>query len=206
MRIFVRRIVFGSLAALGLALCGGRLLMAAPTYAITATNVTMPRSGNGVTNYTVSGIPMKGTLAVRCAYSGPKTMAHIPTCTYGPLFVQNVDAGQTVAGSIRFYPYGEAVPVDASSEARRGYYWPVGGVVAAGLLLGLRFRRKAPRWLAGFLLMAGLAGAVAMAGCGGGGNGMTPGTYAYTVSADNEAQPNTPIGAGVSTTISVIIP
>jgi hypothetical protein len=35
---------------------------------------------------------------------------------------------------------------------------------------------------------------------------MTPGTYPYTITAGNEANPNTPVGQGVSTTISVTVP
>jgi len=45
----------------------------------------MPIKGNGSTQYTVSGIPITGTLNVTCQYSGPVTDANLPTCTYGPL-------------------------------------------------------------------------------------------------------------------------
>ena len=43
-------------------------------------------------------------------------------------------------------------------------------------------------------------------GCAGGGNGMTPGTYAYTLTASNEATPNTPLVAAATTTIHVTVP
>jgi hypothetical protein len=35
---------------------------------------------------------------------------------------------------------------------------------------------------------------------------MTPGTYPYTITANNEGNPNTPLGVGVSTTIEVTVP
>jgi len=200
----LRRIVFGSFVALLLALFGGRALMAAVPYAIAATNVTMPNGGDmAMTHYTVSGIPLDGTLVVSCAYSGPMTTAHIPTCVYGPLHAPApVTIGQTVTGSIDFYPYGSAIPATAQ---RMGSAWPAGGILAASLLLG--FRRKMPRWLvAAVLAVAGVAGAASITGCAGGGNGMTPGTYAYTLTASNEATPNIPLAAAATTTISVTIP
>ena len=206
MRIFCRRIAFGSFVVLLLVLFSGRVLMAAVPYAITATNVTMPGGGGmAITHYTVSGIPLDGTLAVKCAYSGPTTMAHLPTCVYGPLLAPApVTVGQTVTGSINFYPYGSGVP---ASTRRTKLAWPGGGILAAGLLIGFGFRRKMPHWLAAVLLaVAGVAGAVAVTGCAGGGNGMTPGTYAYTLTANNEAAPNTPIGVAATTTIHVTIP
>jgi hypothetical protein len=206
MRIFCRRIGFGSFVALLLALLGGRALMAAVPYAITATNVTMPNGGGmAITHYTVSGIPLDGTLAVNCAYSGPTTTAHLPTCVYGPLTAPApVMVGQTVTGSINFYPYGSAVPVTAQ---RTKPVWPAGGILAAGLLIGFGFRRKMPHWLAAVVLaVAGVAEAAAVTGCAGGGNGMTPGTYAYTLTASNEATPNTPLGVAATTTIHVTIP
>jgi hypothetical protein len=66
--------------------------------------VTMPVSGNGSTQYTVTGIPITGTLTVSCRYSGPPTEANLPTCTYGPVHApEPVNAGQTVTGTILFY-------------------------------------------------------------------------------------------------------
>lgn len=115
---------FGLCVAAGLAMnavpaCGTN----PPAYAITATDVTMPTSGNGETQYKVSGIPSTGTLLVSCQYSGPQTTtAKIPVCGGGPIFQWQVTAGQTVAGTIGFIPYGNAVPV----SARRGH-GPAGG-------------------------------------------------------------------------------
>ena len=203
MRIFCGRTVFGSFVALLLVLFGGHVLMAAEPYAVTATDVTMPKSGIGITDYTVSGIPINGTLTVGCTYSGPTTTAHIPICTYGPAHAPDpVTAGQTVTGSINFYPYGSAIPATAQSTKSA---WPAGAVLAAGLLIGFGIRRKMPRWLAAVVLVAGIGGAIAVTGCGGGGNGMTPGTYSYTISATNGGELN-PLLAEASTKISVTIP
>ena len=194
----------------GFGLCLAGLLMSAapvrgasaPAYAITATNVTMPASGNGITHYTVTGIPSTGTLTVSCEYSGPPTTARLPICTYGPLGALPVNTGQTVTGTIQFFPFGSAIP--ASAQRRHG---PVGALTWAGLLLvGLGLRRRLSGFLQMLVLAIAVAGVVGVTGCGANPNAMTAGTYAYTITASNEASPNTPLGQGVSTTIQVAVP
>jgi hypothetical protein len=102
----VRDLPFSS--QLALAICLGLIAAAVPAlgsteFSIAATNVTMPASGNGSTQYTVSGIPITGTLTVSCQYSGPATEANLPTCTYGPVHApEQVKAGQTLTGTILF--------------------------------------------------------------------------------------------------------
>ena len=112
-------------------------------YAISATNVTMPASGTATTKYTVSEIPIRGDLSISCAYSGPQTDANLPVCDGGPSVLIPVNAGQTVTGSVVFYPYGSVVP--AVKRAQQNL--PAPGLALAGaLLIGLGFRRKALRW------------------------------------------------------------
>lgn len=197
--------LFASLLTIGCGVFGAKGFAATP-YAITATNVTMPSTGTGSTQYTVTGIPLTGTLAVNCQYSGPGVGLKIPTCTYGPLHAPApVTAGQTVTGTILFYPYGVAIP----AGLRRTRQVPAAGLGLAGLaLIGFGFRRRVRGLPAGILLVtASLVGLTGFTACAGGGfNGMTPGTYQFTLAADNEANPVTPLGQGVSTTISVTVP
>ena len=179
---------------------------AAPEFAITATNVSMPASGLGFTHYTVTAVPMTGTLEVSCQYAGTNPEAKVPICTYGPVHAPTpVNAGQTVTGMIYFYPSGSGIPADSQ---RRGDA-PVAGLALAGLLmLGIGVRRGARGWLALTMLLAGtLAGVVGISACDGGSmSGMTPGTYAYTLTAGNEASGNAPLGQGTTTTIIVTVP
>ncbi|MGA7857027.1 MAG: hypothetical protein WCA11_03820 [Terracidiphilus sp.] len=178
---------------------------ASSAYTIAATNVTMPMSGNGSTQYTVSGIPMTGTLYVSCQYAGTGTKLKIPDCNYGPVKAPTpVTAGQTLKGTILFYPYGAAVP----AGLRRMRATPWTGLTLAGvLLLGFRLRGRTRRLLAVVVLaVVTFGGLAAISACGGNPNAMTPGTYQYTLTADNEASPTTPLGQGVSTTISVTVP
>lgn len=169
-------------------------------YAISATNVTMPASGTATTKYTVSEIPIRGNLSINCAYSGPQTDANLPVCGGGPIELIPVNAGQTVTGSVVFYPYGYAVP--AVKHAQQDL--PASGLGLAGvLLIGLGFRRKVLRRPASILFT--LACATALTACGGSMNGTTPGTYQYTVSAET-ADTNNPLAAQAVTTISVTVP
>jgi hypothetical protein len=134
-------------------------LASTPEYAISATNVTMPTNGTrGYSQYTVSAIPMTGTLAVNCQYVGVQPVSEAPICGYGPIVgPAQVDAGQTVTGSIGFLPAGSAVP----TGLRRNRH-AAGGLALAGvLLLGFGLRRRVRMWLALVLIVAGSLAVVA---------------------------------------------
>jgi hypothetical protein len=197
------------LSRLALAVCLGSLAAAVPAlgstgFSIAAPNVTMPASGNGSTQYTVTGIPITGTLNVTCQYSGPSTEANLPTCTYGPVHApMQVNAGQTVTGDISFYPYG--APIPASSQ-RPGRAAPKALAIAGTLLLGLGFLgRRGGRPLLIVLVGASLAGALGLSACTGPMNAMTPGAYQYTLQAANVGTLNN-LAAGASTNITVTVP
>ncbi|MFZ0747209.1 MAG: hypothetical protein WAM85_22590 [Terracidiphilus sp.] len=190
--------------AMGLA-CMVPTASAAPAYAITATTVKMPLSGPGSTQYAVTGIPLTGTLFVGCQYAGTATGLKLPDCNYGPVHApMQVTAGQAVTGTIYFYPYGPAVPANLHGIGQSPW---AGAALAAGLLAGFGLRRKVVRQLPLTLVALGaLAGLGGISACGGSSNAMTPGTYQYTLTADNESNPVTPLGIDTSTTISVIVP
>jgi peptidoglycan/LPS O-acetylase OafA/YrhL len=116
-----------------------------------------------------------------------------------------VTAGQTVTWTLQFYPYGSALPLDQHQTGRNVSSTAVFSL-AGVLLFGFGFRRRLKR-NSPALLLAVFAFAIlpAISACGGG-SGMTPGTYPYTINAGNEANPNEPLAQGVSTTISVTVP
>lgn len=177
---------------------------ATPSFAISATNVTMPSTGAGTSPYTVTQVQFTGTLVVRCQYSGPTTVARIPVC-YTPPVALPVTAGQTSSGSVALEPYGTAIP----ARTRRAGRMPLGGLALTGaLVLGFGFRRRGSGLMEMIVMAGGLmAGMFAMSACSTSpSNGMTPGTYAYTISADNESGGMTPLGLGATTTIQVTVP
>jgi hypothetical protein len=178
--------------------------VAYPAFAITATNVTMPGSGSASSNYSVVGIPITGTLVVSCAYSGPKTSARMPMCGGGPVDSIPVTGGQTVTGIVTFYPYGSAMPLDTKSDhqrASRATKSTVTLALAGALLFGFSFGRSRSRRKL-LLALCALAILPAISGCIG--NGMTPGTYPFTITAGNNGNLN-PLSAGTSVTINVTV-
>lgn len=176
---------------------------ATPQFAVTAANVTMPLTGLGSSSYTVTAIPNTGTLGVVCQYSGPATEAKIPTCTYGPIVATPVTAGQTVTGTVYFYPYGSAIPL-ARNRTASG---TAGVALAGAVLLGLAIRRRARGWLALMVLAVGsLAGGLAISACTGAMDSMTPGTYQYTITAGNSPEVTSNPTLAASTNITVTVP
>jgi hypothetical protein len=187
-----------------LALCSGSFVESqTKAFTIVAASVTMPATGDGSSAFTVSNIPMAGTLGVTCEYSGPATTARIPTCGGGAIFSKAVTAGQTIQGAMTLYPYGILVPAGKRPAVRRRPDARLFALALMAPLLGLGWRRGR-RWL---VLMA--IGAVVLGGvsaCGGNPNGMTPGTYSYLITADNESGAPTPLGAAVHATFTVKVP
>jgi len=178
---------------------------AATSYAIAATNVTMPASGNGTSSFTVTGIPLTGSLIMSCQYSGPTTNAKIPYCGGGPVVAIPVDQGQTYSGTVTFYPFGSAMPLDRRQTSRNGSSTAIMSLAGA-LLFGFGFRHRF-RGHHSALLFAVCAFAIlpVISACGNG-NGMTPGTYTYTITAGNEATSTSQPTQEVSTTIDVTVP
>jgi hypothetical protein len=199
-------VLVGSLLVVSFELSGASAQTSTP-FAITATDVTMPSSGIGVSQYTVTGIPAAGTLAISCAYSGPVTVAKLPLCPMTPPVVYTVTAGETLTGQIDFYPYGSPIPVGLHRMPSRSSHLPAASLAFAGaLIFGFGLRSRARRWLALILLATGmLAGLAGISGCIPG-NPMTPGTYQYTISADWTASSPAILSAQTTTNISVTVP
>lgn len=145
-------------------------------------------------------------MTLGCQYSGTATEAKIPICPMTPPVVYQVVAGQTLTGSIVFYPYGAAIPAGLRKAPRRSGYLPAAGLSLAGALL-LGFGRGTSRWLTLTILALGtLAGLTGISACGGSGNGMTPGTYPYAVLAHWESSGPAILGSQTTTTITVTVP
>jgi hypothetical protein len=182
----------------------------AQAYSISATPVNGASGATEQVQYTVSNIPIAGTLTVNCQYSGSSTFqeqAKLPVCGVGPLVGFTVSAGQTLSGTIGLTPWG--APLPASFKGRRGKRsaeGAAGWMLAGALLLGLGLRRRTRRWqtLAG-MAAAGLLISFGVSACGGSSNGPMPGVYVYTVTANVEPNPMTPLGQGVTTNVNVTV-
>ncbi len=169
-------------------------LFAATPYAITATNVTLTRTGSGTSQFTVTGIPMTGMLEVACQYQGPSsTTVKAPVCPFAGRVIYSVQAGASQSGTIMFVPPTQAVPASAPAE----------GAALGVLLLAWGTLQRGRKWL--LLAIVCVACLVPISSCGGSSNGMTPGSYPFTISANNESNPMTPLGQGVTTNITVTV-
>ncbi len=199
MRVSRSLVLFRTIPTLILGLCCAGAQAAG--FAIAATNVTMPPTGTGVSQFSITAIPMTGTITLNCAYSGATTTAKLPVCPLTPPVAFSVTANGTLTGQIAFYPWG--VPVPAGLRLGRGS--GAGAALAGVLLLGLGLRRREQGWLA--LMVLAVVCMVGVGACGSSvSNGMTPGTYPYTVTAVNESGSVTPLGQAASTTIYVTVP
>jgi hypothetical protein len=158
---------------------------ATPSFTISATNVTMPSSGDGSIPFVLTSVDgYIGTVAVQCPEVNAPAGARIPYCGGGPVFAFDLTADETVNGNLALTPYGVPVPL-----------------AAGGLLIGLALRRRKGGWPTLALVLAGTLASLGEAvGCGGGTSSMTPGTYPYTITATN-AKTN----VVVSTTANVTV-
>jgi len=198
-----------------LALCfyagAGRALAVTPSFAISATNVTMPLSQGscnssgctwqyGSSTFTLSSVDgYTGAPQISCAVANPPFGASLPTCfQHGPM--PTLPANGTINGEILFIAPGQTPPPSPAGLSRRKDR-AAGVLLAAALLFGMGLRRRGARWFTPVLLALGIFGASSViSACGGSGSSMTPGTYSYTVSAMDAN------GDSASTTINVTIP
>lgn len=165
---------------------------ACQTFTITATNVTMPSSGNGTSQFAITGIPVAGTLVLSCGYVGTLALGNLPTCPLTPPQAYTVSAGGTLKGSVVFYPPGVAIPASV----------PAAGL-ALGALVLVGWRRRTRGLLLLLCAMVVLAGAGA---CGGRSRiVMPPGTYPYAITAVNSPAAGTGPSYVATTTIMVTV-
>jgi hypothetical protein len=195
--------VFSLLLAVCFAVPGSPAQPAKPDFMIAATNATMSSSdsdGIGHTTFTLTSLDgYTGTVQVAC---NPPTGMNMPYCGGGPVIPPyTLTANQVVTGIIGLY--NRPVPEPVSKPRRRGRGLAQGLALAGALLLGFGFRRKTKHWFTLALLAIGtLASLAGISACSGGNNGVvTPGTYAYTISAMD-----TKTSVSVSSSFNVTVP
>jgi hypothetical protein len=134
-----------------------------------------------------------------CGYGIPSGVAAVPA--QPPI---TLTANETVTGTIAFYnaavPCSNPCPVNLPSRGVHGL--PQGLALAGALLFGFAFRRRAGRFLTLTLFAVGaLAGLAAISACGGNNDVVTPGTYAYTITATDVST-----AVSVTTSVNVTVP
>jgi hypothetical protein len=194
-------LVFGLFLALMAGLSGSRTFAATPGFSIKAANTTLTAEGTGSTTFTLTSLNgYTGQVVVTCDDANPPAGAKLPYCGGGPLRAYTLTANETVTGTMQFYAM--AVPV-AASLVRRPGPWPAAGLALAGaMLIGLGWRRRARHWMMlALLAVGGLAGPAGICACGGNRNGLTSGTFQYTMYATD-----TSTSAQASSVFNVTVP
>ena len=169
---------------------------AAGTYTIYSNNVTLSPTSSSVTDYKVDKVPDTGSLYVTCGLiTKVSASTRAPFCYPGLPHAVAVTAGQTVTGTLAILPY--APPIAGVAPAVAFDF--------AGPLLLFFFRPlRRLRWATAAILLTTLSASIALAGCGGSANGLTKGTYQFSISATN-----TPDNAGptslATSTFTVIV-
>jgi hypothetical protein len=184
---------------------------ATPAFTIAATNVTMSSStstGTGSSSLTITSVNgYTGTIGIICGGPTYQPGITVPACNFGGpavIAIVPLTANQVATATIAFDNTLPCNPCPVSLPRRGGRGQAPALALAGALLLGFGIRRRAARWLTLTLLAAGtLAGLAAIGACGGSSSGrvVTPGTYAYTITA-RDMNANT----SVSTTINLTVP
>jgi hypothetical protein len=205
-------VLLGLLLTASFVFAGFPALAATPSFTITATNATLSSntsSGAGISTFTLTSVNgYAGSVIVGCQPPTPPAGVKVPLCGGGyasPSAIPaqppiTLAANQVVTGTVPFYNI--PVPVPVSLPRRGGHELAPGLALASALLLGFGFRRMASRWLMLTLLAAAtLAGLAGISACGANNSVVTPGTYAYTITATD-----TKTAVAVNTSINVMVP
>jgi hypothetical protein len=180
-------------------------LAATPAFTITATDVTMSSSGSsgsGSTTFTLTSINgYAGTVGLNCSPATLPAGVKVPICGGGgPALTYSLTANQVVTGIIGLI--NSCSPCLVRLPHRRSRGLTPGLALAGALLLRFGFRRRAARWLTIALLAVGLlAGLAGISACGGNSSGVTPGNYAYTITATDVRT-----SVSVTTSVNVTVP
>jgi hypothetical protein len=176
-----------------------------PSFTISASNITMPSSGEGPIPFTITSVNgFAGSIGVNCNPPNPATGVREPGCEGGPAMAPLVlTANGTATGGV----YIDAIdPLPAHEVSRlnlpghgRGASWALAGV----LLLGFGLRRR-KGWSGSVLLTLGLLIGLTGLGACGGPVTLTPGVYTYTLNAFTSG--GTSPSISTSTTANVTVP
>ncbi|MGD0731850.1 MAG: hypothetical protein ABR956_11340 [Terracidiphilus sp.] len=196
--------IFVPILAFSVVMSGSSALAATPDFTITATKVTMSSaasSGTGSSTFALTSVNgYTGSVRVACSYPDLPAGVQGPYCGGGPAApALALNANQVVKGTIAFF-FCSDMTCPVSLPRREGHRRVPGLALAGGLLFGFALCRRAAPALVLFLLAIGaLAGLAGISACSN--NAMTPGTYAYTITA-TDANTN----ASVTTSTNVTVP
>ncbi len=194
-----------AIPALASSLSPAQVPTPAPSFTISASNVTMPSSGTVPIPFTLTSVNgFAGMVSVTCAAPTEPMGVNAPYCEQGgPVLAYTLAADGTATGSISIVAI-EPNPVPLatrSSLARRheGVSWALAGFLVMGIGLRRKRARQFTRIALAVGMMAALAG-IGLCGCGGPPT-LTPGAYVFTFNATSVSTPT--IMASATSTVTV---
>jgi len=176
----------------------------APSFTISAGNVTIPASGTGLISYTLTSVNgFVGSVSVTCTPPTPPADVREPVCGGGPVSPPITLAANAMGtGNVGLEPYVYFPPQTSNrrdhSRPGGGTNWSLAGVLMLGLALPRRRMLKSRRLLLTIGLLIGLGGITACSTI----VTLTPGTYTYTLDASEVGNAS----SSATTTVQVTVP
>jgi hypothetical protein len=196
-----------SLLTLGFGAASAQAPAATPSFTISASNITMPSSGDGSIPFTLTSVNgFAGSVGVTCTPPNPAAGVREPNCAEGgPVSPPYVLTANATAKGVSTITASEPLPVPDVSKLNRtrpreGTSWALAGVLMLGLGLNRKRSGQSTRLLLAVGMLIGLMGIGACSSP----ETLTPGTYTYTLNASSYVQNNTSLSA--STTVTVTVP
>lgn len=192
------------LLAIGSRFCSAKAPAPAPSFTISASNVTMPTSGMVAVPFTLTSMNgFVGSVAVSCTPPTVATGVRAPLCQEGgPARAYSLTANGTATGNVAITAIElnvEAAVRASNAKQRHEGSWALAGA----LMLGLGLRRRSRRVARAMLAIVGMGViAIGLSGCGGPPT-LTPGAYVFMLNANSVDSTPT---VNASTTATVTVP
>ena len=176
-----------------------------PSFTITASNVTMPSSGEVSIPFTLTSVNgFVGSVGILCSEPTVAGSKHEgPYCeNYGAVQSYSLSVNGTATGGYKIVAIKPPLVPAAGLRHSGGATWALAGV----LMLGLGLRKRSQRLARGLLGMGliGLTG-LGLSGCGGPPT-LRPGDYVFTLTAQSVSNGTLIPVITASTTATVTVP
>jgi hypothetical protein len=203
-RVLSHLVVLSTLAP---PLCRARVPAPAPSFTISASNVTMPSSGTVTIPFMLTSVNgFAGMVAVNCTAPTVPAGVKAPYCyDGGPVRAYTLTADGTTTGGMEIVASKPSVVPETTGlnhlNHGEGASWAVAGVLILGIGLQRKRTRRFPRVSLATGMILALAG-IEICGCGGPPT-LTPGAYPFTLNANSVSI--SPV-LTASTTATVTVP
>jgi hypothetical protein len=193
------------LLTLAFGLCRAHALAPAPSFTLSASNITMSSNNTSIPITLTSVNGFTGSVGLTCTPPNPPSGVKEPSCGGGPYQPTVLTANATVTGGLAIYAIKPLPTSSATSSNLPGHGRRTTWTLAGALMLGLGALRKKSQLSKHLLLVVGMFVGLAVINACGGPETLTPGTYSYTLTAAATPGASNPTFS-TTTTATVTIP